>query len=269
MIEKIENMKKVNFNISAVVLAGGFARRMGEVCHKTPKSMLKFNGYPFLVYLVSWLYKVGFGEIIISTGILSDVIEKTFSNIFWSSKGIRILKENSPLGTGGAIKFVGNECSYEDIFLCNGDTVIDIDLPQMFCIHKYINSQITTIVTLNENVPNQGAITVKNGIVVDFKEGELARAPYSQEDTFRGSSTGVYFLKKSLIEGLYPLRFSSMEKEILPYLVKERKVGGISNGKKFFFDYGTMKRFEFLKKNEWLLSSIYGDPILERNRYDS
>jgi NDP-sugar pyrophosphorylase family protein len=251
--------------ITAVVLAGGLATRMGDICCETPKSMLQFAGYPFLQYLVSWLVKLGFSEVLISTGTLSDKIEPLFATDFWNFKGVKIIKEDNPLGTGGATKFACQNSSSEDVFLCNGDTVVSVNLPRLYEIHKVLDTPITAVLTLSKEVPNQGAVSVENGIVTEFREGEEARELICGENYFRGSSTGCYFLKRSSVLSLFPSGNSSLEREILPNLVSAKMVGGVNNGFGFFLDYGVPQRYEILRNNPWILKRIYGEPIIGEN----
>lgn len=247
--------------ITAVILAGGLATRMGEVCQETPKAMLQFAGYPFLQYLVSWLVGLGLNEILISTGRLSDKIESVFATDFWNSKGVKIIKEDSPFGTGGATRFACQNCSNEDVFLCNGDTVVSLNFFRLYEIHKVLDMSITAILTLNKEVPNQGAVSVENGIVTEFCEGEEVREPIDGSSHFRGSSTGCYFLKCSSVLSMFPSGISSLEREVLPNLLKAKMVGAVNNGFGFFLDYGISSRYEILKNNPWILKIIYGEPI--------
>jgi NDP-sugar pyrophosphorylase family protein len=248
-------------NISAVILAGGLATRMGEVCLRTPKSMLQFADYPFLQYLVSWFIGLGLNEVIISTGKLSNQIESVFATNFWSSRGVKIVKEDSPLGTGGATRFACQNCSNEKVFLCNGDTVASLDFFRLYEIHKVLDMPVTAILTLNKEVPNQGAVFVEDGIVTEFCEGEVAKEPIDGGNHFRGSSTGCYFLKRSSVLSIFPSGISSLERDILPALVLSKMVGAVNNGLGFFLDYGIPSRYEILKNNSWILKTIYGELI--------
>jgi D-glycero-alpha-D-manno-heptose 1-phosphate guanylyltransferase len=252
--------------ITAVILAGGLATRMGAFCYKTPKVMLQFAGYPFVQYLVSWLVRLGLNEILISTGRLSDKIESVFATDFWNSKGVKIIKEDSPLGTGGATRFACQNCSNEDVFLCNGDTVVSLNLFRSYEIHKVLDMSVTTILTLSKEVPNQGAVSVENGVITEFREGEDAREPIDGDSHFRGSSTGCYFLKRSSVLSMFPFGVSSLEREILPNLVMGKMVGAVNNGFGFFLDYGIPARYEILKNNLWILKRIYGEPITGGNK---
>jgi NDP-sugar pyrophosphorylase family protein len=114
---------------------------------------------------------------------------------------------------------------------------------------------------MNKGVPNQGAVSVENRIVIKFCEGKETQEPIDGENYFRGSNTGCYFLKRSSVLSLFPSRNSSLEKDVLPNLVSTKMFGAINNGFSFFLDFGTLRRYEFLKNNMWILKKIYGEPI--------
>lgn len=247
--------------MTAIILAGGLATRMGEICCEVPKSMLEFAGYPFLQYLVSWLVKTGLNEVLISTGRLSEKIESVFVTDFWKSKGVKIVREDNPMGTGGAVRFVAEHSSNENLFLCNGDTAVALDLFHLYEVHKIIGTSFTAILTLSKDVPNQGAVSVENGIITEFCEGGEVKEPIDGNSFFRGSSTGCYFLKCSSVLEMFPSGHCSLEREVLPELVTRRLVGAVNNGISSFFDYGIPERYEILKNNAWILKKIYGEPI--------
>ena len=46
-------MKNENFRINqAVILAGGFGSRLGNITKKIPKPLIKVNGIPFIEYIM-------------------------------------------------------------------------------------------------------------------------------------------------------------------------------------------------------------------------
>lgn len=248
-------------NITAIILTGGMATRMDKMCLDIPKSMLNFAGYPFLQYLISWLSRMGLREILISTFCHSEKIVSVFSLDFWKSRGVKIVKEAKPLGTGGAIKFACEHSSNEDVFICNGDTVVELDFFRLHELSLSLHSPITAILTLSKGVPNQGAVVVENGIITEFCEGGDAKDVIEGENYLRGSSTGCYFARRTSVLSLFPAGRSSLEREVLPVLVSKRTIGAICAGRGFFLDYGVPSRHNVLNNNPWILKKIYGVPF--------
>lgn len=247
--------------ITAIILAGGLATRLGEQCEDTPKGMLLFNEVPFLKYLVSWLVRLGISEVMISVGHLDDDIGKEFGTFFWANKGVRLIKEYKPLGTGGAVRYAASHTHTKQLFLCNGDTVVDIDLEKAYAHHEESESPVTAILTTSTGVPNQGAVLVEEGIVTEFREGLLPQEIFVDDNAFRASSTGSYLLERELVMGEFPQARTSLEREVLPSLVNARKVGGFNNDSGFFWDFGTPERLEQLQREAHKLIEVYGHPM--------
>lgn len=251
------NRGEKNVNVTAIILAGGAGTRMGDACKEVPKSMLTFDDKPFLEYLVEWFIGVGIRDIVLSTGFLGEYIASHFGKDIWKKEGVRVVREEVPLGTGGAIRFASTYANQETLFLCNADTVVEIDLPTTFQASAMIQKPMVSVVTLNEGVPNQGAIKVESGIVTEFREDGSMRPLTKSGGNFRASSTGCYFAKKSLILSEHFRHGSSLEKEILPRLVEDRLVGAVSCGTGIFFEFGIPERHAFLKQNTWILRKVY------------
>lgn len=253
--------------LTVVILAGGLATRMVDICKDTPKSMLRFGGYPFLQYLVSWFVRSEVPQIIIVSGHLSEQIENLFCNDYWRQYSVRVIKEPEPLGTGGAFKFATKYCDHPNILLCNGDTILSLNLPIVFDRYSSCAVPITAVLTMKEGVPNQGAITVEGGLVVEFDEGGDLRDLYDKGPDFRASSTGYYLIRHEGISNEFPCGKFSLERELMPKLVKKKLVAGFNNRNEPFFDFGTPEIFNQLQGSRSLLD-IYGLPIIERCRYE-
>jgi len=245
-------------SISAIVLAGGFGTRIREVCSDIPKPMLVFNGYPFLEYLVRWLIRMGVSEIRISTCFLSERIEEYFGTDQWKRLGVAIVREDHPLGTGGAVRFVATHTTCDEVFLCNADTLVELEFCTLQSLARMLQKPMVSIVTLNQGVPNQGAVKVEQGVVTEFQEDGIARGLESNDRFFRASSTGCYFVQRDLLLSDHFRFGASLEKEIIPHLVDKRLMGAISCGMGLFLDYGIPERYVFLKNNAWMLERAYG-----------
>ena len=249
-------------DLTAIVLAGGYAKRMGAVCEKTPKSMLKFGNFPFLQYLISWLIN-NKCKIIISTGHLSHVIRDNFNTTFWKNKGVSIVTESIPLGTAGGIKLAAETATTEFLFICNGDTVVEIDFYTAFGFHMNRGKPVTAILTLNKNVPNQGDIIVNQGMVEKFQEGKNEKDDCCNRNFYRASSTGSYFINRSCIIEYFPTGHISLEHSIMPKLVSMKFVNAYNNKYNFFGDFGTIHKFTWLQNNKDKLQEIYGIPLVK------
>ena len=57
-----------------VILVGGKGTRLGELTRNFPKPMIEVNGKPFLLYILDYIQRFGFKEIIL--------LNPTVANIF-------------------------------------------------------------------------------------------------------------------------------------------------------------------------------------------
>lgn len=107
-------------NISILILCGGRGSRIKSVTLQ-PKCLLNVNGEIFLGSLIKQLQRIISTEIFLATGYKSDSIKEYIEDNKINSK---IIKENYPLGTGGALKNASRFIQSKKILLINGDTII-------------------------------------------------------------------------------------------------------------------------------------------------
>ena len=112
--------------MEAIVLAGGFGRRLRDVVPDLPKPMAPVAGRPFLEILLSGLARKGFKRVILSLGYKADIIYSYFGTRF---AGLEIVHgvEDAPLGTGGAVRLCLSHCLSDHVFVFNGDTFLDLE----------------------------------------------------------------------------------------------------------------------------------------------
>lgn len=119
----------------AVIMAGGKGSRLGDLTADIPKPMLKVAGRPILERLV--LHFLGFGvrRIFLAVNYLSHVIEDHFGDGGRFGCRIDYLREEEPLGTGGALSLLPEPAAYP-LLVCNGDLVTQANLEGMISFHE-------------------------------------------------------------------------------------------------------------------------------------
>lgn len=111
----------------AIVLAGGFGTRLRSVVSDVPKPMAQVAGRPFLALLLAHLKAAGFGRVVLSVGYMAEVIRGHFGTS-WQGMSLAYAVEDSPLGTGGAIRAAMRLCEADHVHVFNGDTYLAVDL---------------------------------------------------------------------------------------------------------------------------------------------
>ena len=240
--------------MEAIILAGGFGTRLKHVVSDVPKPMAPINDNPFLEYIFEDLKKKGVTHVVLAVGYMKEKIEEYFKNQYKNIK-ISYSEENSPLGTGGAIKKAVSKCREEDIFIINGDTFYDVDLKKMKKFHIENKSSLTIAVKEMENFDRYGSLVIENNKIVKFEE---------KKPMLKGKiNGGIYLIKKNIFQGIEQESFS-FEKEILEN-EKIEKYAYESNG--YFIDIGIPEDYyKFIDKNKNPKISIIV-PIYNREKY--
>jgi D-glycero-alpha-D-manno-heptose 1-phosphate guanylyltransferase len=155
--------------MEAIVLAGGLGTRLSSKLTNLPKSMALVAGRPFLEILLDQLIDAGCTRVILSVGHLRHIILQTFQQ---SYRGVPLdyAVEEEPLGTGGAICTALQRAQEPSVFVLNGDTFLDVDLPAMFALHLSAGCPMTMAVVRVENVARYGGVAVENGHITGFIE---------------------------------------------------------------------------------------------------
>lgn len=191
--------------MEAIVLAGGFGTRLSHIVTEVPKPMAPINGQPFLQYIFDYLLKNGVTHVILAVGYKAEIIESFFGDLY---QGIKITYsiEDTPLGTGGAIKKALDCCNEEDVLIINGDTYFDVDLKEMKKFHRYTNSSLTVAIKPMSNFDRYGSVIIENDKIKKFEE---------KKKTVQGKiNGGTYLIKSGIMDSIDKESFS-FEKVIL------------------------------------------------------
>jgi len=114
--------------MKAVILAGGYGKRLKPYTENVPKPLLHVAGRSILEWQVRWLKHYGFKEILICAGYLKEkLVNEVGSGVKY---GVRVgyVVEDEPLGTGGALKNAEHILRNDESFLLiNGDILTDLN----------------------------------------------------------------------------------------------------------------------------------------------
>ena len=221
-------------SLDLVVLAGGKGSRIKSLLRNRPKPMAIFNKKPFLEYIIQNYSKYHFKNIFILTGYKSDIIYKKFNNKYYNFNHIKCLKELRPMGTAGALSVLKKK-NVNDFILINGDTFLDINLNQLI---KSCSKNSYGSITL---VKNDFYKSNRKLSTLALRENKII---YQDKSNFMNG--GIYFFKKKIFK-LIKNKNTSLENDILPNLIKNKKISGIKT-KNFFLDIGTPENFKKAKK---------------------
>ena len=218
--------------MECIVLAGGLGTRLRNVIDDLPKCMAPVGNQPFLYYTLKYLERQNVSHIILSLGYKYDFILNWIDKSVWPFK-ISYSIEESPAGTGGAIKLSMTK-SIEDCFLViNGDTYFDVSINNLFNKHLEYKADITIALKPMKNFSRYGNVIIDgNQRIVMFQE---------KQNCINGLvNGGVYLINKN--SGLFENQNHnfSFETDILQkYYSNKNFYASINDG--YFIDIGIPK----------------------------
>jgi NDP-sugar pyrophosphorylase family protein len=192
-----------------VILAGGAGSRLRSVVSDRPKCLAEINGRPFLSYLLDRLARAGLGEAILSTGYLAEQVEETFG-LRYGPIQLHYSREETPLGTGGAVRRALASCANEHVFVINGDSFLDFDWRDFLAWFDPATTRVGMVVAWQDDCRRYGRVEIGgDGRVLAFKEkSETSGAGWI--------NAGICLIERSLLAGFTPGDAFSLERDFFP-----------------------------------------------------
>jgi Nucleoside-diphosphate-sugar pyrophosphorylase involved in lipopolysaccharide biosynthesis/translation initiation factor 2B, gamma/epsilon subunits (eIF-2Bgamma/eIF-2Bepsilon) len=117
--------------LTAVILAGGFGKRLRPLTDDRPKPLVEVAGRPILAWQIDWLREQGVTDIVLAVGYLGGKIFEYVGD--GSQFGVKVYYsvEREPLGTGGAIKNALKYINDEYFIVVNGDIITNLGVGRL------------------------------------------------------------------------------------------------------------------------------------------
>lgn len=191
-----------------VIMAGGQGRRLRPHTENCPKPLLQVGGKPMLEHIIVRAKSEGFQNFVLAIRYLGHMIEDYFGDgSRWQVK-IDYLREESPLGTAGAIGLL-NPRPDVPFLVSNGDVLTDIHYGELLDFHCRHKAVATMAVRLHEWQHPFGVVRTKGVDIVGFEEKPVSRSHIN---------SGIYVLEPGaldlLVAGEYcdmPILFSRLQ----------------------------------------------------------
>ena len=216
--------------MKAIILAGGRGKRLRPITDKIPKPLIPINNMPLIERTIRYLKKYGITEIIISSGYKSNKIESFLKKKKNFSCQIIFSIENTPLGTGGAIKKALKYVDEESFLVLNGDIVTNIDLRK---IMKKPNT-----IAANELKTKFGTMNIRNNKILKFNEKKDVSEVWM--------NPGIYHLSKN-ISKIIPKK-GSLEGIVFPKMTKNKTLEVVKFKNVLWFSIDSHKDIEECSK---------------------
>ena len=216
-------------NLSLVILAGGKGSRLKDVIGNYQKCIVKVNNRPFLNYLLNKFSKYNFDKIYILAGKGSSKVFSLYHNKIFNFIKVICVKEKIAMGTGGSLYKLKNKL--KNFILMNGDSILDLDIKKFIPKDQNVICKMSLVhnknYISNNKLSNLNLINKK--VVINKTKKKFMNG-------------GIYFFNKKIFKFIKNKKLS-LEEEILPNLIKKKKITGEVFNKNFFFDIGTKNNF--------------------------
>jgi mannose-1-phosphate guanylyltransferase len=224
--------------MKAVILAGGEGTRLRPLTLTTPKPVVPIVDRPFLRHQLDMLTAAGVSEVVFSLAYRPERIEAVFGDGRAHGKRIRYVVEETPLGTGGAVK---NAAPHLDdvTIVFNGDVLTDVDLAGVVREHRASGAAASIVLT---PVPNPAAY----GLVEFDGARRITRfveKPDPAQITTDTINAGIYVLQTATLDLMPPAVNHSIERAFFPALLKrgDHVLAHVHRG--YWIDIGTPEKY--------------------------
>ena len=225
--------------MKAILLAGGKGTRLRPLTVHTPKPIVPIFNRPFLYYQLDLLRQVPeIDEAILSLNYQPRRIEEIFGEGEGLGIRLRYVVEPQPLGTGGAIRYAGDQLT-ESVVVFNGDVLTQVDLGAVLRLHRERKARATIVLTPVENPRAYGLVETDG----DRNIKRFLEKPGEDEITCNTINAGIYVLEPETFDRIPKDTAWSIERSFFPSLIErgETFVAYVYDG--YWIDIGTPAKY--------------------------
>jgi len=219
--------------ITAVVMAGGFGKRLHPLTNELPKPMLPMDGKPLMERQIEQLQTSGIQKVYVTTHYKSEKIIEHFGNGEGFGVEINYIQESQPLGTAGALALLPK--STKPLLVINGDILTRVDFSTLFNFHKDQGAEMTVAVREFKSHVPYGVVEVKGIDVIEVVEKPTKRCFIN---------AGIYVLNPSALQ-LIPFNGENFDMpDLINLLVNQGQRVVSFPIREYWVDIGHMEDYE-------------------------
>ena len=243
--------------MKAIILAGGYAKRLWPLTKNKPKQLLLVCGRPMIEYIMEKLeVQEDIDKIAISTNEKFEDNFKEWLLGYKSSKDIELvieptLSEKNKLGSVGALGYLIKEKNIdEELMIIGGDNLFEFDLRDLINYYREKKGNVVALYDLKsiQKARSYGVAKVDEEMrIIDFVE-----KPEKPPSTL--VSTACYMLSQEGVRGILTYLGAGENPDAIGFFIKwlikrERVFGFAFSGR--WFDIGSL---ESLKEADFIYS---------------
>ena len=163
-------LKSMTLPNRAVVMAGGFGKRLMPLTKDVPKPLLKVDGKPIIEHVINQIADYGIESFYVTVNYKSQAIKNCLEDGRRLGVKITYLEEKKQLGTIGAISLLKGRAIQQPFIIINGDILTHVNFRKLLERHERSACPMTVCLTTHYyNVP-YGVVDVRDGRIVSMNE---------------------------------------------------------------------------------------------------
>lgn len=219
--------------MKAVILAGGYGKRLRPFTDDRPKSMVEICGKPLAEWQILWLKNFGINNFVFLLGYAKERVVEYFGSGKKFGVSISYVVEDELLGTGGAIKNAEHVLRNEDMFIVvNGDIVTNLNPLEMANLMKNSNSIVAVVALVYMRSP-YGIVKLDGEYITEFIEKPVIEYTIN---------AGVYVMKPTIFD--YLPQKGDIETTTFPLLASKKLLKGYTYKNVYWKSIDTIKDLE-------------------------
>jgi mannose-1-phosphate guanylyltransferase len=224
--------------LKALILAGGLGTRLRPLTYSRPKHLLPVANVPHIEHVFTLLERHGVDEVVLLTSYLAEAFEATVDRAAERGLRVRVVHEEEPLGTGGALKNAQHLVGDDTFLAFNGDVLTDVDLTAIVDWHRDRGAEASIVLTSVDDPSAYGVVpTEPDGRVLGFIE-----KPPAGEAPTNLVNAGVYVCEPRLLDRIPAGRVCSAERELFPPMVDDGSLFALGTDS-YWMDIGTPEKY--------------------------
>lgn len=218
--------------MKAVILAGGYGKRLRPLTNRIPKPMIRLAGKPIIEWQLEWLAENGADSFVILAGHLGEKLMKHVIGTQFRSK-TEFSIEREPCGTAGAIRKARHLILPDKEFIVmNGDIISNMQISKM-SLNKHLAAM--ALVPLKSTY---GVVKLRGARVAGFEEKPLIHGYWL--------NAGGYLMSSKVIR-MMPVN-GNLESMVFPKLAERGLLKGVRYRKVYWQSIDSIKDMQEANK---------------------
>lgn len=155
-------------DMQAVIMAGGFGKRLRPLTNSVPKPLLPLHNKPVCHHILDCLVESGIRQVTFTTHYKHEQFVEYFEKLQYSGCSLEFIVEETPLGTAGGLSLLSNK--QRDTLVVNGDILTQIDYRAMHRFHKEQDAYLTMAASNHVYNVEYGVVNCRGSEVTEIEE---------------------------------------------------------------------------------------------------